>query len=525
MSSSDAHPNPNLIVRADPGTEVFIVDHSLALRGQGVGGFRDRVEPGLYQVRFRTGSSLDESLVQVPIEGEPTIVSAPAKVLESAAPFWATSPAHFAVARDASRRTHADLGQGSGIFIFARCLGGQVRGYVHPAQGLELRSMDNERVADLTVTAEHGVESDLPWAGCSVSVTPGRYRLRASSAWGAQEQIVVASPGWQTQVFLLQEWTDPATISGPGSPTDGDVDVSATTILMAPLDRGFESSMPEDNQSELTRIALDTDRSVLSPDDLTSLLNSKFINPMLGILGAHALAGRDDPDLERLTVVINNLRVLVPDHPDVEALALAAGLPVEATWDTPPMLTSSWRMVVKQSIERPDLIPVGSLSARIPQHLWGGGLWLMWDADALEASPSEDTDPTVLTDSVTFQQIYDVLTAVTNAVASATETPGLTFSEEVDVPDLTGVDLTGVDQTVLSWVNDIVHRTGTDPAPSVGLADLLGPPTVGDQVSPREVQGVQLIASLAEAMQLPSTTMLSIAAELTDKLGTAIEDV
>ena len=125
-----------------------------------------------------------ESLVQVSDEGQPTIVRAPVKALDSAAPFQATSPAHYAVARAASLRTHASLGEGSEIFIFVRCVGGHVPGDVHPAQGLELRSLDDESVVELTADAEHGVSSNLPWAACCVSVAPGHYRLRTTSAWG-----------------------------------------------------------------------------------------------------------------------------------------------------------------------------------------------------------------------------------------------------------------------------------------------------------------------------------------------------
>jgi hypothetical protein len=118
-------------------------------------------------------------------------------------------------------------------------------------------------------------------------------------------------------------------------------------------------------------------------DLLPQLLPEKFDNPMLGILGAHLLLLRSNPDLGLLDEVVRNLRILLPGHPDVEALALrlpAAQLTAATAFEfaSPPMLFKSWSLVVASSVARAEIVPTGSLAARAAELLWGSGAWLVW---------------------------------------------------------------------------------------------------------------------------------------------------
>jgi hypothetical protein len=79
--------------------------------------------------------------------------------------------------------------------------------------------------------------------------------------------------------------------------------------------------------------------------------------------------------------VVANLRQLIGAHPDVTALTLLPELRELARDDTytmPPMLRSSWALIVGASVERPELVPPGSYADRIAERTLGSGAWLRW---------------------------------------------------------------------------------------------------------------------------------------------------
>jgi hypothetical protein len=84
-----------------------------------------------------------------------------------------------------------------------------------------------------------------------------------------------------------------------------------------------------------------------------------------------------------ITTVARNLERLVGGHPDVTALHLwlarhgGQAAPV-ADFTCPPMLKSSWGIVIDASAERPELVPRGSLSAKVAERVLSGAPWLRW---------------------------------------------------------------------------------------------------------------------------------------------------
>src|SRR6516225_2628703 len=125
MSSSSGSPPAlvQLVVTADPGTEIFVVDHAFRLCARGVGSLTARLQPGLYKLRYRLGSAIQE--VHQAIEpGATTVhITAPRIAYSSAAPIAGTRTSnghHQEVASRLSREVHASVGQGSEVFIFAR---------------------------------------------------------------------------------------------------------------------------------------------------------------------------------------------------------------------------------------------------------------------------------------------------------------------------------------------------------------------------------------------------------------------
>lgn len=383
-----------LIVKCEDEAEVFVIDGRFQMVARGVG--RETtfdLAPGIYKVKVRVANEIREEHVVLRPEDKTVEKAFPKFEFASPVPLADTSQSHeyqMGAASDTSHAVHLTAGQGSLVFVFARdwTPGADARAKrgarLNPARGLELLRADGTVVADFETAGVHSPDKDPdPWAGCNVQLDPGLYRLRLTIPdMGTIEQTIVASPGWQTQIFLLQK-------AYGSDPEARRADLSGASILLA-RDRGF--SPGDDNRPyeermrlvELARQGLVNQRRVLPPSVEQEILYGKFENPMLGIYGAHLLLLKSDPDMQIYHQVIGNLRRLLGDgHPDVEALALAE--PDSRStyiYSAPPMLRRSWQMVLNASVTRPGLVPLGSLASQIAPRIWGDEPWLMWMSPA-----------------------------------------------------------------------------------------------------------------------------------------------
>ena len=124
------------------------------------------------------------------------------------------------------------------------------------------------------------------------------------------------------------------------------------------------------------------------------LLRNKFVNPMLGFIGAHLLVNRArqlPPDsAERqecdslLQTVMGNLEKLASDAPDTIALqtlaAIHFGGPVPTvSLGVPPMLRSGLSAVVFAAAEYQQLIEEDSLADRVASQMFQDSPWTTWD--------------------------------------------------------------------------------------------------------------------------------------------------
>lgn len=396
-----SEPGVKVYIRAEPATEIFLLDHQFRLRERGVGRLTATVEPGLYKVKYRAGTEVVETHVEIEPKSGTVHLQAPVVPYFSPAPLataQTTHEYHEDAAATLSRKVHQHLGEGSQLFFFARAWthpqGRQPRvppvpSNHHPATGLTLRSADGSLLVDLQQASEVRLDDD-PWAGCTVSVAPGAYRLRVDTPrWGGLEQTVIASPGWQTQVFLLQDNFSDTTASAYRP------DLAEGSILLARVGHGFDPKRGELRLAELARQSLASNRAVLSADDLTRLVTKKRSSPMLGIYGAHALLARGAR--RQISATTRVLSSILGDHPDVNALRLAmASRPSNTlSFALPPMLSASWSIIVDRAAKRPDLVPAGSLSSRVASCLWGNGPWLIWLAEQVAETSTGTSSATV----------------------------------------------------------------------------------------------------------------------------------
>ena len=92
MSSFKAEKRVELRVQvADSGTEIFVSDARRQLVGHGVGGYRDELAPGIYQIRLRAGFASQDDFVVLPPDRESVTKTYPLLDFGSPVPLAATS--------------------------------------------------------------------------------------------------------------------------------------------------------------------------------------------------------------------------------------------------------------------------------------------------------------------------------------------------------------------------------------------------------------------------------------------------
>jgi len=361
----------------DSGVQITVLNQMLEPVAWGVQKVEVELAPGLYEARFAAGSSVRERLVALKSGPDPEVIHQEPIAFASAAPLLHTRtvvPEQSNAAARLSRQIHRRLGRGGRLLVFVRDR--DLRARTSLAHGLALLGADGE-VGSIEADGERGGGPDRehpPWAACSYELAAGSWRLRCAAPHvGAVEQTVVVCHAWQTQVFLERRRSHSGRARLP--------ELSDASVLMAKTRDGFEPDLTEMRAAELARQSLRDGRAAVPASDLRAMVYGKRRNPMLAIYGAHLMIREAEPDRQFVRRVTNNLRRLVGDHPDVRALTLWHS-PDEDVGDfaDPPMLMSSWAILMKAARRRPDLIPDGSLSASIDRRVIAAGPWLRWRA-------------------------------------------------------------------------------------------------------------------------------------------------
>ena len=378
----------------DASTEIFVIDGTFQLAARGVGRLETELKPGLYSIKVQAGSEAKEEHIilrpddkHVEFEVKPLRFTSPVPLANTAR----THEYHESAASYHSSERHVQVGAGSAIFVFIRAWTSDAgvetqQSKLHLARGLELREPSGNTIVDFAVKCASDYSVPDPWAACNVEVNPGLYILSLELSSGSRlEQTIVASPGWQTQIFLLQRAYGP-------NPEDKLADLPGASIQLSKYPHPFQTHDLETRLVELARIAL-AQRRVLS-EEIALMLEGKYQNPMLGIYGAHLLLLESEPNLRLLETVVTNLRGLLDLHPDVEALALALEHDDSSyVFEIPPMLRRSWAHIITATITKPEIVPASSLAAIISNRVLGSELWLQWTNLSSQARASQEGRP------------------------------------------------------------------------------------------------------------------------------------
>jgi hypothetical protein len=391
-----------------PSIELSVVGSDFRPVAVGMGRLSARVPPGIYQVVARAGPVVDRTLISLEpgatYRNDDLFVGFPA-----AAPVQGTTTSHEYhqyLAQQASVAVGQSAGPPCGLLLVVR----DVRGMEGPP--LTDADLACFVLLDQSLNALPGFEqgwrlqegaaiatwgSRMLAGGYALRTDPSRLGgdARRPSGRQAYDMSVWLSPGWQTVVFIT---------TGPAGPQ-----ASAASVHMAPVDQGWSPFEADVGLAlELANWGLREGRSAVPDDLLGALLNTKFVNPMLGIVGAHSLFLRRQPDPKLLRVVMDNLEAMVPGHPDVLALrwlfaarqAQETGAgpwpadgqrpPGGVTW--PPMLLPSYRALVAMDAFDPGVIVDGSPAERAAANLLVQGTWTNWAplSPAPPAGPPRD---------------------------------------------------------------------------------------------------------------------------------------
>lgn len=336
-------------------------------------GSRDLSLPkGLYIVRTEFAGEMEEQVVR---HAGPTEVEARVPERHSPIPLFGTVTSHEYYAypcETLSRQDTSDpIGEGqsttSRLFLFIRASRQEAYKGEDLGEGLCLANYGGEVLTDfgkdVTVRDTHS-----GFLAFSAPVVPGAYILRFAGDLPRDIPIYLYD-GWETQVFVTYY----------GRPL-----FEGAAILMAPLGDGFDSETDETAHAvDMALTGLQNDVEIVPRHVMSDLLNRKFVNPMLGILGAHLLLRRPEPDPGSVEIVLTNLSHLIPDSPDVKALEMMAArrfeghIPPEPFY-YPPMLRAGLEAVITASNECPELLPEGGPIDRISTRQYSDSPWSSW---------------------------------------------------------------------------------------------------------------------------------------------------
>lgn len=369
MSDSDALHELRFDV-TDPEALITVFDgHDLQIL-QAKGTESLRVKPGLYTVRIESAGQVKQAIVKAPQKRplEMPRVFSPVP-LESAADhheYYSDNSRRLSVNNTAS---YAAWGGGGRILLFLRLSSMNAPRTGDIAEGLSL--LDPAGATMIQLTDANVVQRDdaFGWVAFSTDLLPGYYRLRYDGAEVREAGLYVFG-GWTTQVFVMYH----------EKPR-----LEQMRVLLSWSGAGFDPSDPGIALADRAILGLQNGLrmvgALLPEQERQYLLQGKFRNPMLGLIGAHWLLASESVASNYARLVLDNLRNLIGPCPDLTALEVEAGrryagwpAPASVVW-TPPMIRRGLEILARDA---PHLLVPGSLAEQALPALYADSPWTCW---------------------------------------------------------------------------------------------------------------------------------------------------
>jgi len=373
MSKLQSEKRVNLTVKAaDCMTEIFLVDSGFQRVDSGIGLLETQVVPGIYKARFRAGQTQIDKIIAVEAGSENKTFTGPAVEFITPVPLPQTSGnrrIHQDTAQKFSHTISLKKGNGSQFYLFIRGLSEEAS---RPWLGVSLHNING----NLLARAEQGkCDAENGFCALNIEVDPGTYRLRVEEEPGEiYEMFVVTAAGWQTQVFALAEdaWLPGIAACRAALPT--------ASVFMVREGTGFDPSSPVVRQIELIRLGLLNGRKILTKNAAENLLQERDLNPMLVLFATHLLMRQTSVDYPLVSRILESLQRPLFFHSDIQAVHLCQEVGKfenPPDFSSPPMLTSSWQLILQADRQGKAVIPQGSLSEQIAEGVLNTSLWLI----------------------------------------------------------------------------------------------------------------------------------------------------
>ncbi|GHA70982.1 hypothetical protein [Pontibacter akesuensis] len=223
-------------------------------------------------------------------------------------------------------------------------------------------------------------DTEQGWSSNCTNLASGPYYLQYFGKDEAREIPLYVYKGWVTQLFLTTEYRHRIAFSD-------------MKILLSPVGALFRTT---ERDHFITDLALRRFRNgvyTFSERVISELVNGKFTNPMLGIIGAYLYLKSTFKNKDHLigTVLWNLEHNLLkdPSAPDILALKLLRQerfggdenikAPVH-----PPMLRVGMEAIIEASLERAELLPQGHRLEKIADRLYSDCSWTSYEPLAQE---------------------------------------------------------------------------------------------------------------------------------------------
>ena len=302
MSSSEPFP---LSVGVEPSAPDRPSDARIVVRdahgdvcADGHGTLHTTLPQGIYRVRVEFAGALDEEIRLHAVPGQITIREPPRYSAvptidvangredhQVAAMRWSVE------ATTLVPRLPRAGGPSGSLFIFLRKPVNGGGPPVNAEPGLRVLTYENDQLVSLDGETTQRDESG-GWIAFHASLPSGRYVLRYDGVDGdpspPREMALEIFSGWQTQLFMLY--------------TEGPLFGSAS-ILMG-YDVGFVPMTGSAARSMWRSWGTENGENLLPASEMQMLLDGKFANPILGLVGAHALLRSETLDRKRMERVI-----------------------------------------------------------------------------------------------------------------------------------------------------------------------------------------------------------------------------
>ena len=449
-------------------TIVSVIDNDDRVRAQDIGEeIVVDLAPGIYTVRSELDGRIADKFVRLDkdrdIEAERLAQYSPVPL-----PYSATSHEYYAEEAwsVAQNPTAPDIpwdgAPTASLMLFIRPIDASRAESVsnlHSFLGLSLHSIHGH-VADVL---PHECKTD-DWSGrvaWHANVSPGLLILESHG--GDERQIPIRLvEGFQTQIYMIYH---------------GRMQYEDLRILNVPYaDLHYRQGRnPYEQNDEFVRAYEHTDAGLVALNNkgaeianrlVTKFLQSKFKNPMLGLVGAYLLLLRmhagyvTDDKTELLHTVIKNLSKLLPGSADLAALKIMAsrwlGEPDLEPIVGIPVFRIGAAAVIEEAAGKPELIPEGSLLDIVSDRFIEDSVWTMWEPipfplpDHWKREPSDQMSwvelaiadsiseaPHPLDSSEMARHLgvsqHAVRDAYSNLIQRATSNPETVVSEDFDI--------------------------------------------------------------------------------------------